>query len=240
MSGRQRRAISGRTVMISGAGSGIGRSLARRLSAAGSPVALVDIDGRGLAPTAESLSGPVLSKVVDVRDAAAQVDFAAQVREWMPVPLGAVFNNAGESRILVRAGRPAVRRARPDRADPLLRRHRDGGAAVAGSSAGGVVGVLQRGGAQHAGVAAAHQAGSLRVARDAALERHRAQFVMGALGRSHRQGSCYDAGAVAPRRGRGNPGSCAARARPSGLRVAFAPATPPIERISAARGRRLR
>jgi NADP-dependent 3-hydroxy acid dehydrogenase YdfG len=95
MSGRQRRTISGRTVMISGAGSGIGRSLARRLSGAGSPVALVDIDERGLAQTAESLSGPVLSRVVDVRDAAAQAEFAAQVREWMPAPLGAVFNNAG-------------------------------------------------------------------------------------------------------------------------------------------------
>lgn len=95
MSGRQRRTISGRTVMISGAGSGIGRSLARRLSGAGSPVALVDIDERGLAQTVESLSGPVFSRVVDVRDAAAQLDFAAQVREWMPAPLGAVFNNAG-------------------------------------------------------------------------------------------------------------------------------------------------
>ena len=91
----QRRVITGRTVMISGAGSGIGRSLARRLSAAGSPVALADIDEAGLKETEASLPGPVLSRALDVRDAAAQHAFAAAVRGWMPRPLGAVFNNAG-------------------------------------------------------------------------------------------------------------------------------------------------
>ncbi|HEY3732627.1 MAG TPA: SDR family NAD(P)-dependent oxidoreductase [Streptosporangiaceae bacterium] len=91
----QRRVISGRTVMISGAGSGIGRSLARRLSAAGSPVAIADIDERGLKETEATLRGPVLATVLDVRDADAQHAFAAAVREWMPQPLGAVFNNAG-------------------------------------------------------------------------------------------------------------------------------------------------
>jgi NADP-dependent 3-hydroxy acid dehydrogenase YdfG len=90
-----RRVINGRTAMISGAASGIGRSLARRLSAAGSPVAIADTDERGLKETEASLPGPVLSAVLDVRDAAAQHEFAAAVREWMPRPLGAVFNNAG-------------------------------------------------------------------------------------------------------------------------------------------------
>jgi NADP-dependent 3-hydroxy acid dehydrogenase YdfG len=91
----QRRVISGRTVMISGAASGIGRSLARRLSAAGSPVAIADIDERGLKETEASLPGPVLATVLDVGDAAAQHAFAAAVRDWMPGQLGAVFNNAG-------------------------------------------------------------------------------------------------------------------------------------------------
>ena len=90
-----RRVISGRTVMISGAGSGIGRSLARRLSAAGSPVAIADIDEQGLKETEALLHGEVLSRRLDVRDASAQRAFAAAVREWMPRPLGAVFNNAG-------------------------------------------------------------------------------------------------------------------------------------------------
>jgi NADP-dependent 3-hydroxy acid dehydrogenase YdfG len=89
------RVINGRTAVISGAASGIGRGLARRLSAAGSPVAIADIDERGLKETEASLPGPVLPAVLDVRDAAAQREFAAAVREWMPRPLGAVFNNAG-------------------------------------------------------------------------------------------------------------------------------------------------
>jgi NADP-dependent 3-hydroxy acid dehydrogenase YdfG len=91
----QRRVINGRTAMISGAGSGIGRSLARRLSAAGSPVAIADIDARGLKETESLLGGPVLATVLDVSDTGAQHAFAAAVRDWMPRPLGAVFNNAG-------------------------------------------------------------------------------------------------------------------------------------------------
>ena len=87
--------IGGRTVTISGAGSGIGRGLAQRLSAAGSPVAITDIDERGLKETEATLHGPVLARVLDVRDAAGQREFAAAVRDWMPRPLGAVFNNAG-------------------------------------------------------------------------------------------------------------------------------------------------
>jgi len=92
---KRARTISGRTAVISGAASGIGRSLARRLSARGSPVAVTDIDEPGLTETAASLTGPVLSRVLDVRDAQAQRDFADEVRDWTPAPLGAVFNNAG-------------------------------------------------------------------------------------------------------------------------------------------------
>lgn len=87
--------ISGRTAVISGAGSGMGRSLAQRLSAHGSPVALSDIDEQGLKETEASLTGPVLSRVLDVSDAQAQLSFAKEVRDWTPTALGAVFNNAG-------------------------------------------------------------------------------------------------------------------------------------------------
>ena len=90
-----RRRISGRTVVISGAASGIGRGLAHRLSSHGSPVALIDVDEIGLKETEAGLSGPGLTRVLDVRDADAQRDFAAEVRDWAPAPLGAVFNNAG-------------------------------------------------------------------------------------------------------------------------------------------------
>ncbi len=92
---RERKAIGGRTVMITGAASGIGRSLAQRLSRRGSPVAIADIDERGLKETEASLPGPSLARVLDVADATAQHEFAAQVRAWMPAPLAAVFNNAG-------------------------------------------------------------------------------------------------------------------------------------------------
>jgi len=81
--------------MITGAASGIGRGLARRLSGFGSPVAIADVDEAGLKNTAASLPGPVLSRVLDVRDAADQRRFADEVREWLPAPLAAVFNNAG-------------------------------------------------------------------------------------------------------------------------------------------------
>ena len=90
-----RRPITGRPVMITGAASGIGRSLARRLSRSGSAVAIADVDGAGLKDTAKSLPGPVLMRVLDVRDAADQHRFAAEVREWLTAPLAAVFNNAG-------------------------------------------------------------------------------------------------------------------------------------------------
>jgi NADP-dependent 3-hydroxy acid dehydrogenase YdfG len=87
--------ISGRTAVITGAASGIGRALARRLSSHGCPVALADVNEQALKETEAGLDGPTLSRVLDVRDAAAQQDFADEVRDWAPAPLGAVFNNAG-------------------------------------------------------------------------------------------------------------------------------------------------
>ena len=90
-----RRTINGRPVMITGAASGIGRSLAQHLSRAGSPVAIADIDDAGLKETAASLRGSVLTRVLDVTDASDQLRFATEVREWLTAPLAAVFNNAG-------------------------------------------------------------------------------------------------------------------------------------------------
>lgn len=92
---RNRRTIAGRPVMITGAASGIGRSLAQHLSRCGSPVAIADVDETGLKETADSLSGRVLTRVLDVRDADDQLRFAAEVRDWLTAPLAAVFNNAG-------------------------------------------------------------------------------------------------------------------------------------------------
>ena len=90
-----RPSITGRPVMITGAASGIGRGLARRLSRLGSPVAIADIDEAGLKETASALRGTVLTRVLDVRDTQDVHRFADEVRDWLPAPLAAVFNNAG-------------------------------------------------------------------------------------------------------------------------------------------------
>jgi NADP-dependent 3-hydroxy acid dehydrogenase YdfG len=87
--------LGGRTVVITGAGSGIGRALAQRLGRQGCPAALFDWDEAGLEETAETLPGPVFARRLDVRDRGAQMAMAAEVREWAPAPIGAVFNNAG-------------------------------------------------------------------------------------------------------------------------------------------------
>ncbi|WP_210717205.1 SDR family NAD(P)-dependent oxidoreductase [Amycolatopsis acididurans] len=90
-----RLSVTGKPVVITGAASGIGRALAQRLSKLGSPVAIADVDRTGLKATAATLPGPVLTRVLDVSDADDQHRFAGEVREWLPAPLAAVFNNAG-------------------------------------------------------------------------------------------------------------------------------------------------
>ena len=82
---------------ITGAGSGIGRSLARALAARGAHLALCDIDEDGLAETVALCEGSgvkVTSQRVDVADRAAVEAWAEQVvSEHGRVNL--VFNNAG-------------------------------------------------------------------------------------------------------------------------------------------------
>jgi NADP-dependent 3-hydroxy acid dehydrogenase YdfG len=92
---KQRVQVDGRTAYVSGAASGIGRAVALRLAAHGCPVAIADQNEDGLRETADLISGPVLTRKLDVRDRQAQMAFAAEVAEWAPVPLGIVFNNAG-------------------------------------------------------------------------------------------------------------------------------------------------
>src|SRR3954468_4323518 len=87
--------LAGQTAVITGAGSGMGRALAQRLSGLGSPVAIFDADADALRETEESLGGPVLARSLDVRDRQGQLAFATEVSEWAPAPIGAVFNNAG-------------------------------------------------------------------------------------------------------------------------------------------------
>jgi NADP-dependent 3-hydroxy acid dehydrogenase YdfG len=87
--------LAGRTIVVTGAASGMGRELVRLLSGRGCPVAAFDWDEDGLAETVDMLDGPVLSRKLDVRDRQAQMAAASDVRDWAPAPIGAVFNNAG-------------------------------------------------------------------------------------------------------------------------------------------------
>lgn len=91
----KRTILSGRTAVITGAGSGIGRAMAQRLARHSCPVAICDWNEDGLRETAATIDGPTLVRRLDVRDRAGMMAFAAEVREWMPAPLGMVFNNAG-------------------------------------------------------------------------------------------------------------------------------------------------
>jgi NAD(P)-dependent dehydrogenase (short-subunit alcohol dehydrogenase family) len=68
--------------VVTGAGSGIGRALARQLAVASSALALADIDGAGLEQTAASLSErgvQLTTHIVDVSDESAMRAFAEEV-----------------------------------------------------------------------------------------------------------------------------------------------------------------
>ena len=95
MSRRAVTPLAGRTAVITGAASGIGRALAIRLAQHGCPVAIADQDASGLDDTAASITAPLLARQLDVSDRQGQLAFAATVAEWAPAPIGAVFNNAG-------------------------------------------------------------------------------------------------------------------------------------------------
>src|SRR5713226_8667316 len=74
--------LSDGVAVVTGAGSGIGRALAQQLAAAGSALALADVDEAGLLQTAQSLekkSALVSTHLVDVADEAGVRSFAEEV-----------------------------------------------------------------------------------------------------------------------------------------------------------------
>ena len=89
--------LSTGVAVVTGAGSGIGRALAEQLAAAGSALALADIDEAGLLQTAQSLekkSALVTTHLVDVADEAGVRSFAEEVsKRHGRVTL--LINNAG-------------------------------------------------------------------------------------------------------------------------------------------------
>ena len=88
---------TGKSAVITGAGSGIGRALARQLNREGCALFLSDVDTDGLAETVASLERkdvPVAQQQVDVSDKAAMDRWAAAIAEQQPA-VDIVVNNAG-------------------------------------------------------------------------------------------------------------------------------------------------
>ncbi len=91
--------LSDGVAVVTGAGSGIGRALAQQLAAAGSAVALADIDEAGLLETAQALekkSALVTTHVLDVADEAGVRSFAEDV-SGRHGRVTLLINNAGVS-----------------------------------------------------------------------------------------------------------------------------------------------
>ncbi len=88
--------LTGKTAVVTGAGSGIGRSIAKLLGQRGAVVHVVDRDS----PSAEAVAGQVcaaggdaVAHAVDVADAEAMTRLADSIFQGGPVDL--LFNNAG-------------------------------------------------------------------------------------------------------------------------------------------------
>jgi NAD(P)-dependent dehydrogenase (short-subunit alcohol dehydrogenase family) len=93
----EKASLEGRVIAVTGAGSGIGRALAKLLASKGAKLALADKDAKGLAETAAMLGNyPQATTVLDVRDEAA-------VKAWIDATvadygqLDGIINNAGLS-----------------------------------------------------------------------------------------------------------------------------------------------
>ncbi|MCX7864806.1 MAG: SDR family oxidoreductase, partial [Novosphingobium sp.] len=91
------RSLRGRTAVVTGAGSGMGRAIAVRLAEDGAKVAIWDINGEGAAETARMIAdagGISLAITADCADRAAIEAAAAETREKLG-PILILVNNAG-------------------------------------------------------------------------------------------------------------------------------------------------
>ena len=89
---------SGKTAVVTGAASGIGRELARQLAHAGAMLVITDINAEGLKTVADELEAKgtkVFAPVVDMGDFAAVDAFAEKVIKVAGDSLAFVFANAG-------------------------------------------------------------------------------------------------------------------------------------------------
>lgn len=91
----QRMQLAGKTAVVTGAGGGIGRAIARSLADRGCHLALCDINETGLAETAASIAGVRVSlHRLDVADRAAVAALPGEVAAHHP-SVDLLVNNAG-------------------------------------------------------------------------------------------------------------------------------------------------
>jgi len=86
--------------VITGAASGMGRELARQLSAQGAVLAISDVNAEGLEDTRKMIDAGnrILVDVLDVSDKQAVLEYPAKVEAALG-PADYVFNNAGMTRV---------------------------------------------------------------------------------------------------------------------------------------------
>ena len=89
--------LQGKTAVVTGSGSGIGRAIAVRLARDNAAIAVWDLNGEGAAETAKMITdagGRAVAMVVDCANEAAIHDGAAKVRAQFG-PITILVNNAG-------------------------------------------------------------------------------------------------------------------------------------------------
>ena len=88
--------FTGKTIVVTGAGSGIGRALCRELVARGAVVAACDVDHGSAAETVASLDGDNTSHAfrLDVADEASWAELVGTIVDKLP-PVDGLINNAG-------------------------------------------------------------------------------------------------------------------------------------------------
>jgi|TARA_R100000149_G_scaffold65475_2_gene40076 2-hydroxycyclohexanecarboxyl-CoA dehydrogenase len=95
------RGLSGKRVIITGSGSGIGREIARRFAEEGAEVAIFDMNetgGRETAAMIEKAGGKATAYTVDITDRASVDAAVAEVEKGGPVDV--LVNNAGWDKIV--------------------------------------------------------------------------------------------------------------------------------------------
>ncbi len=88
--------LAGKTAIVTGAGSGIGRASARLFAEQGANVVAIDLNEEGLIETCEGVTGTIEYKVADVADEAAVESFVTETTAKYG-QLDAIYANAGIS-----------------------------------------------------------------------------------------------------------------------------------------------